>query len=75
MFRLAERVEAMRRMTLNSDLTSDELKSLGDVAGGLMSRNIPKAHRARLVELRLIQDLMGILIPTPEGRIVARRLR
>jgi|SoiMetStandDraft_5_1073268.scaffolds.fasta_scaffold236820_2 hypothetical protein len=65
----------MRRMTLNSDLTVDELKSLCGVADGLMSRNIPKAHRARLVELRLIQDLMGILIPTPEGRIVARRLR
>ncbi|MGY9107002.1 MAG: hypothetical protein ACKVG0_10835 [Alphaproteobacteria bacterium] len=64
----------MSRMTTSADLTEGELKSLTEVAGGLMSRNIPKAHRERLVELRLITDQMGILIPTPEGRIVCGRL-
>ena len=64
----------MRRMMTRNDLTPGEFTSLSGVAGGSMSRNIPKAHRTRLVELGLIQDLMGILIATPEGRIVARRL-
>ena len=65
----------MRHMSMRADLTTEEFASLCGVASGLMSRNIPKSHRARLVELKLIQDMMGILIPTPEGRIVARRLR
>ncbi len=64
----------MSRMTTSADLTPGELASLSGVAGGLMSRNIPKAHRERLVQLRLITDQMGILIPTPEGRIVAGKL-
>ena len=65
----------MRIMTTSSELTNDEFVSLCGVANGLMSRNIPRAHRERLVRLKLIQDLMGILIPTPEGRIVARTVR
>nr|TFG51265.1 MAG: hypothetical protein E4H34_06485 [Hyphomicrobiales bacterium] len=64
----------MSRMTNSSDLTPGELASLSGVAGGQMSRNIPKAHRERLVALRLISDQMGILIPTPEGRIVSGKL-
>jgi len=64
----------MSRMTNSADLTPGELGSLSAVAGGLMSRNIPKAQRERLVELRLITDQMGILIPTPEGRIVSGKL-
>ena len=62
----------MPRMLTKADLSQAEFASLISVARGLMSRNIPAAHRARLVELRLIQDMMGILFPTPEGRMLAR---
>ncbi len=65
----------MRRLTMSSDLTDSELMALSDIVNGSMSRNIRKADRERLVELRLIQDAMGILFPTPEGRIVARKVR
>ena len=64
----------MNRIINSSDLTPGELVSLTAVAGGQMSRTIPKAHRERLVALRLISDQMGILIPTPEGRIVSGKL-
>ena len=59
-------------MTMKADLTTAEFASLFSVANGLMSRTIPAAHRIRLVELRLIQDMMGILFVTPEGRMLAR---
>jgi hypothetical protein len=62
-------------MKSRADMTEEEFTSLCAIVNGQMSRNIAKAHRTRLVELRLIQDVMGILIPTPEGRIVAGRLR
>ena len=62
----------MPRMLTKSDLSQAEFATLISVARGLMSRNVPVAHRARLVELRLIQDTMGILFPTPEGRMLAR---
>jgi hypothetical protein len=65
----------MRTMTTRADLTEEEFLTLCAVVNGQMSRNIAKAHRVRLVELRLIQDMMGVLIPTPEGRIVAHRVR
>jgi hypothetical protein len=61
-------------MLLRHDLTPGEFASLRGVVNGQMSRNIPKQHRARLVELKLIQDMMGVLLPTPEGRIVMRKL-
>jgi len=65
----------MRRLTTSSDLTDGELMALSAIVDGAMSRHIPKADRARLVELRLIQDSMGVLLPTPEGRIVARKVK
>ena len=42
------------------------------VAPGFMSRTIPKAHEARLIELGLIRAAMGGLMATPAGRMVAR---
>lgn len=55
------------------DLTSTEFSSLLLVARGFMSkRTIPKDHQARLVELGLIQSIMGGLMATPAGRMVAR---
>jgi hypothetical protein len=62
----------MDRMPNAADLTPSELSSLRLVARGFMSRTIPKAHEARLVQLGLTQSLMGGLMSTPAGRMVAR---
>jgi hypothetical protein len=62
----------MDRIPNAMDLTSEEFSSLRLVAKGFNSRTIPKAHQARLVELGLIQALMGGLMATPAGRMVAR---
>ena len=62
----------MDRLPNAADLTVPELLSLRLVAKGFMSRTIPKAHQARLVELGLIQSAMGGLMVTPMGRMVGR---
>jgi hypothetical protein len=62
----------MNRLPSADDLTAAEFTSLCLVASGFMSRTIPKAHQARLTELGLIQSLMGGLMATPAGRMVAR---
>jgi hypothetical protein len=72
MYGPASSLEIRMQRTTKADLTTAEFGSLFTIANGVMSRTIPAAHRARLVELRLIQDMMGILFVTPEGRMVAR---
>ncbi len=62
----------MDRMPSAADLTAAEFFSLRLVARGFMGRTIPKAHQARLVQLGLIQSLMGGLMITPAGHMVAR---
>jgi hypothetical protein len=63
----------MDRLPGADELTSAEFTSLLLVAPGFMSGNtIPKAHQARLLELGLIQKIMGGLMATPAGRMVAR---
>ena len=62
----------MNRIPTKSDLTALESSALREVSTGFMSRTIPKGRRARLVELGLIQEVMGGLMATPAGRIVAR---
>lgn len=62
----------MDRMPNAADLTSAEYASLLLVARGFMTRTIPKAHQARLIELGMIQSRLGGLMPTPAGRMVAR---
>lgn len=64
----------MDRIPNANDLTAEEFLSLRLVVRGFMSRTIPKAHQARLIELGLIQSLMGGLIATPVGRMAARVL-
>jgi len=54
------------------DLTSAELASLVLVCRGFICATIPKSHQARLVELGLIQAILGGLMITPMGRMVAR---
>ena len=63
----------MSRMPSRSDLTAAEYSSLRLVAKGFMTRTVPSAHRIRLIELGLIQDRMGGLMPTPAGIMVARK--
>jgi hypothetical protein len=56
------------------ELTSGELILLRNVvANGFMPRRqAQQADVARLVLLQLVQNIMGGLIATPAGRIVAR---
>ena len=63
---------AMDRLPNVADLTAGELASLTLVCRGFVLRTIPRAHEARLVELGLIQQMMGGLVITPSGRMVAR---
>lgn len=62
----------MDRIPSVTELTPAELTSLRLVGRGFMSRTIPKAHQAKLVELGLIRSLMGGLMVTPMGRMVGR---
>ena len=62
----------MDRLPNAADLTSAEFASLVLVSRGFSLRTIPRVHEARLVELGLIQSMMGGLIITPIGRMVAR---
>ncbi len=63
----------MDRMPNAGDLTTPEFSALLLVARGFMSRRtISKPHQDRLVELGLIQSVMGGLMATPAGRMVAR---
>jgi len=62
----------MTRMPNAADLTAEEFASLRYVSRGFVRATIPKSHQARLVELGLIQAMMGGLIITPMGRMVAR---
>jgi hypothetical protein len=63
----------MDRIPTQNDLTPIELSSLCEIAHGFRSRAIPVVRIARLVQLGLIQEVMGGLMITPAGRIVARR--
>jgi hypothetical protein len=62
----------MNRFPSGDELTQSEFSSLCLVAKGFMSRTIPSGDIRRLVELGLIQEAMGGLMPTPAGRMVSR---
>ena len=67
----------MDRIPRAEDLTEGEMKSLRD----LISRSVigaatmAKVSRERLLALGLISSGMGLLMPTPAGRIVARMMQ
>ena len=63
---------AMDRIPSALELTAAEHASLVATCRGFIMRTIPLAHEVRLVELGLIQSIMGGLIATPAGRMVAR---
>jgi len=62
----------MDRLPGRDALTPAEFSSLCLVSKGFMGKTIPSDHRKRLVQLGLIQNIMGGLMPTPAGRIVSR---
>jgi hypothetical protein len=49
----------MNRIPTLAELTSAEQASLFEIAGGFSSRALPAARIARLVQLGLIQEVMG----------------
>jgi hypothetical protein len=65
----------MERIPRAQELTADEMNSLRSVVTGgfTPSGQINRIQRTRLLELGLIQSALGGLMPTPAGRIVARR--
>jgi hypothetical protein len=65
----------MDRVPRAQELTSDELASLRRVVANSFtpSGHINQLQQKHLIELGLIQCAMGGLMPTPTGRIVARR--
>ncbi|MEI9990389.1 MAG: hypothetical protein WDM86_10145 [Rhizomicrobium sp.] len=67
----------MDRIPRGTDLTLDEMTALRDViarsAGSLGS--VPRHCRERLLALGLISTGMGLVMPTPAGRIVARMMQ
>jgi len=62
------------RIPNRGDITPDEMASLRLVVdcSFLSTSAIPALRRARLLQLGLIQNGMGGLMPTPAGRILAR---
>ena len=62
----------MNRIPNAADLTAAEMASLTLVCRGFILRTIPKSHEARLVELGLIQAVLGGLMITPAGKMLAR---
>jgi hypothetical protein len=59
-----EQSTMMHRMPTRAELTAEEFSSLGLVASGFMSRTIPMSHQVHLIELGLIQAVMGGLMVT-----------
>ena len=64
----------MDRISSQNDLTADEMTSLRlIVTRSFVSKgSLPAARCARLVQLGLVQNGMGGVMPTPAGRMAAR---
>jgi hypothetical protein len=62
----------MKRIPGRDELTPSEFLSLCLAAEAFMSRMIPSSERKHLVELGLIQETMGGLMPSLAGTIVSR---
>jgi hypothetical protein len=65
----------MDRIPRQHELTSEEISALRSVVARSFtpSGHINRFQRERLLELGLIHSAMGGLVPTPAGRILARR--
>ncbi len=64
----------MERIPTKPDLSSAEMGSLREIVARsfIGARTIPLLRKVRLLELGLISNAMGGLMPTPAGRMVAR---
>ncbi|HEY0107621.1 MAG TPA: hypothetical protein VGB91_16180 [Rhizomicrobium sp.] len=67
----------MDRIPRGSDLTPSEMAALrGLISRGIGSKaTVPKLCRERLLALGLMSAVMGLFMPTPAGRIVARMMQ
>ncbi len=67
----------MDRIPRGSDLTVDEMAALRDVIARNVSSTatVSRPSREKLLSLGLISAGMGLLMPTPAGRIVARMMQ
>ena len=67
----------MDRIPRGSDLSTAEMSALrGIIARSASSLGtVPRLQRERLLTLGLITAGMGLLLPTPAGRIVARMMQ
>jgi len=65
----------MERIPRAHELTPDEMGALRIIVSGSFTPNghVNQHQRNRLLELGLIHRAMGGLMPTPAGRILARR--
>jgi hypothetical protein len=56
------------------ELTGEEMRSLRAVVANsfIPASQMSRESRTRLIDLGLIQNAMGGLMPTPSGKIVAR---
>ena len=64
----------MDRLPNAADLTASELKSLRSIVTRSFTPRgqVGRLEILRLLELGLIQDALGGLMPTPAGRIASR---
>jgi len=67
----------MDRIPRGTDLTEGEMRALRDVIARsvISTGSVPRLCRERLLTLGLISAGMGLLTPTPAGRIVARMMQ
>ncbi len=54
------------------DLSAEEMASLQGVGNGSSRNGIPDEHKKRLIELRLVKEVLGDLRQTPHGIFIAR---
>jgi hypothetical protein len=64
----------LQRIPSARELTGEEMRSLRVVVASsfIPASQMSRESRTRLIDLGLIQNAMGGLMPTPSGKIVAR---
>jgi hypothetical protein len=65
----------LNRIPSARELTPEEMKTLRGIVGSSFtsSGHVNPVQQKRLIALGLVQSAMGGLMPTPAGRVVARR--
>ena len=68
-------VVRLTRMSKNYALTPEELKSLEEIARGILHAPIPEHHAKTLMKERLIYSLLGSYRLTADGREYLRNVK